>query len=102
MEGKVSWYGVGGRGPEYVERNLEGGSEWSEGGWRGMGRVVYLPLGSREAGGRPLVGRDGDGVEGGGEVSILENEEGVLDVEVEEGVVDGTNESRGRAMGGGG
>ena len=35
-------------------------------------------------------------------MSILENEEGVLDVEVEEGVVDGTNESRGRAMGGGG
>lgn len=67
-----------------------------------MGRVVYLPLDSREAGGSPLVGRDGDGVEGGGEVSILVKEDGALDVEVEERVVDGTNESKGRAMGGGG
>lgn len=31
VEESVSWYGVGGRGPEYVERNLEGGSEWSAG-----------------------------------------------------------------------
>ena len=92
---------MGRRGVEYFGWDLERGSERGD-GCRGMGRVVYLPLESREAGGRPLVGGGGVGLEGGGEDSVLENE-GALDVGVKEGMlVDGTNESNGRAMGGGG
>lgn len=100
VEAVVSCSGVGKREAEYFGWDLERDSE-GRGGCRGMGRVVCLPLDSREAGGRPLVGRDGEGVEGGGEDSALESE-GVLDVEEEGLLVDGTNESNGRAMGGGG
>ena len=64
-----SWYGVEWRGARYFGRNLEGGSEEREGDWRGSGRVVYFPLGSRDAGGSPLRGRVAEELEGGGEGS---------------------------------